>query len=67
MERVRLQKRVRINELPFPSPYIELDNINRVIILRYTHKSIIVQYDTVWQGQTNFLDTYTQTITDKTV
>lgn len=66
MQRVRTRKRVAIDDLLFPAPQITRDLLDRVTQLYYEYQSIIVQYDAVWQGETNILDTYTQTVEEKT-
>lgn len=65
MQRVRMKRVVPIGDLPFPSPEIILDALQRVETLRYTYQSIVVRYDAFWQGETNILVTYNQTIVDK--
>lgn len=66
MAQVRLTKNVDIKNLPFTNPVITRDEINRVIKNEYTYTSIKVTYDIEWEGLTNFLKTYTQTIEDRT-
>lgn len=66
MQRVRTRKKVAIDDLLFPSPQITYDLIGRVEQLLFEYQSIVVRYDATWQGETNILDTYTQTVEEKT-
>ncbi len=63
-QNLRLKKNVDIGMLPFPPTEITRDGLNRVVENRFTYKSVVVFYTVVWNGQTNFLDTYSQTIED---
>jgi hypothetical protein len=64
---VRLKKVVDIGTLPFPPTQITRDNLNRVIENRFEYQSIVVYYTVTWEGITNFITTYTQTIEDKVI
>jgi len=65
MAQVRLTKNVDIKNLPFTNPVITRDEINRVIKNEYIYTSINITYDITWEGLTNLLNTYTQTIEDR--
>lgn len=65
MNRVRMKRQVSIDDLAIPSPVITRDLQGRVESLEFDYTSINVLYEVTWVGETNTIDTYTQTITDQ--
>ena len=64
-QKVKIKTIINIDQLPFPSPTITYDIFGRVSELAYIYKSIKVIYNASWEGETNILNTYSQTIEDK--
>lgn len=67
MQRIRIKKVTTVKDRLFPSPTILTDELSRLTQMTYTYKSVVINYYVTWQGATNFLDTYTQEITDRVV
>lgn len=64
MQIIAAKKVINVDQLPFPGFTKTLDTSGRVTQLVFVYKSVTAQYDATWIGETNTLDTYTQTITD---
>lgn len=62
--KLRIKKQVAIDDMLFPTPQRSFDGLGRLQQTIFEYPSIVVTYDISWVGDTNTLDTYTQTVVD---
>ena len=64
MQTVVIKTKVRVHDLPWPAATLSFDGLGRLSQARYDFQSVRVAYDVTWVGDTNDLETYTETVTD---
>lgn len=65
MNRVLLKKSIHLEALPFAAPVVTRDGLERIQKVEILYTSVKVTYTATWDGDSNRLLTYVQTIEDR--